>query len=293
MKYDGVELILDNFRSVLGMYSVDVQDVVRSAILDGIDISSYIKECYNNPYRLEQIRLGKKEKIDEVFFTIKSGECISRIRELYHSGKTSEICKIKDKLEDSYTEDSLKKLIDWVLSGYNIDKLNISIIPKNLYDVFEQGLQKGFDMSLFNDGKNYSINYIRSCLVIVSNGKDIKPFVKCKKLWNEDCLKQLALFSKIKNVNKWNNLIKYIDSGISSEKLALLITCVKDGISISKLSKEVWSAKAVNYIINAFEYGLNYQELIDIGPDEEVVFSKLNALRLTQSKRVSGRVTKR
>ena len=34
MKYKGIILILDNFRSVLKEYSVDIQDVVRSAILD-------------------------------------------------------------------------------------------------------------------------------------------------------------------------------------------------------------------------------------------------------------------
>ena len=36
MKYKGTTLVLDNFRTVLKDFSVDVQDVVRSALLDNV-----------------------------------------------------------------------------------------------------------------------------------------------------------------------------------------------------------------------------------------------------------------
>ena len=173
MKYKNTELLLDNFRQVLKDFSVDVQDVVRSAILDGVDISQYINVCKNNPLRLDQIRLGLKEGIDKIFFSITSGECIYKIRKLDSqllNIVSSKMCK------ESLSGESLGKLIDWATAGYDLYDITISIIPKTLYEVFEQGFQKGFDMRIFNNGRNYTADYIRYCLVMISNGRDVTPF---------------------------------------------------------------------------------------------------------------------
>ena len=86
MIYENDKLILDNFRTVLKDYSVDVQDVVRSAILDGVDITKYIESCKNNAYRLDQIRLGMKENLEEIFLNIKNGDSIYKIRKLKERG---------------------------------------------------------------------------------------------------------------------------------------------------------------------------------------------------------------
>ena len=77
MVVKGKTLILDNFRKILSNYTVDIQDVVRSAILDGVDISKYIDVCKDNPYRLEQIRLSIKEGLDESLFNL-SGDLLYR-----------------------------------------------------------------------------------------------------------------------------------------------------------------------------------------------------------------------
>ena len=42
MYFKGKKLLLDNFRDVLKNYSLDIQDVVRSCILDDIDVEKYI-----------------------------------------------------------------------------------------------------------------------------------------------------------------------------------------------------------------------------------------------------------
>lgn len=291
MKFNGVELILDNFRSVLSDYSLDVQDVVRSAILDGIDISEFIEVCRNNPYRLDQIRLSKKEGIDSLFFKIKSGESLYKIRQLREKGVslTGIVSQIKQGI---LSDDSLNKLISWVSSGYKIDGINISIIPKSLFEVFEQGFQRGFDMKVFNDGRNYKPEYIRYCLVISSNGKNINPFVSSEGMWEEDCIKQLAIFSKVRSQEKWDNLLKYIDWKVQSDKLGVLISCVKNNIDITELSNSEWSPEGIKYIIKAYESGLDYQSLIKCGPDENIIMTRLNQMMLNKSKRVSGRLRK-
>jgi hypothetical protein len=290
MKFKGNELILDNFRSVLSDYSVDVQDVVRSAILDGVDISAYIPVCKNNPLRLDQIRLGIKEGIDEVFLSVKSGECLYKIRKL----DSRSLDLVSQKIEkNSLSGDSLEKLIDWVLKGYNIQGINVSIIPKSLYEVFEQGFQRGFDMSIFNDGRLYNQEYLKYCLVILSNGKDITPFVgNNSDLWSMDCIKLLASFSRVNSIEKWYKLISAISPDVKTDTLKSLISCVKTGIDIKRLVDNNWSSACIEYLLKAYESKYDYTKLIDIGPDEVLLSSTLNQMMLNKSKRVSGRLRK-
>lgn len=290
MKFKGNELILDNFRSVLSDYSVDVQDVVRSAILDGVDISAYIPVCKNNPLRLDQIRLGIKEGIDEVFLSVKSGECLYKIRKL----DSRSLDLVSQKIEkNSLSGDSLEKLIDWVLKGYNIQGINVSIIPKSLYEVFEQGFQRGFDMSIFNDGRLYNQEYLKYCLVILSNGKDINPFVgNNSDLWSMDCIKLLASFSRVNSIEKWHKLISIISPDVKTDTLKSLISCVKTGIDIKKLVDNNWSSTCIEYLLKAYENKYDYTKLIAIGPDELLLSSTLNQMMLNKSKRVSGRIRK-
>lgn len=290
MIYENDKLILDNFRTVLKDYSVDVQDVVRSAILDGVDITKYIESCKNNAYRLDQIRLGMKENLEEIFLNIKNGDSIYKIRKLKERGVS--LSGIQSQIRQGVlNEESLNKLISWVELGYNIENINISIIPKSLFEVFEQGFQKGFDMKIFNDGRNYKPMYVRYCLVIMANRKDIHPFLS-DKLWSEDCIKQLAIFSKIRSQEKWSTLIKNINPNISSDKLDVLISCVKNGINISILSGDDWTTQGIRFILKAFENNLDYNSLINVGPDEDTILTKLNEIMLNKNKRVSGRLRK-
>ena len=291
MKYRGSVLILDNLRTELKDYSVDIQDIVRSAILDGIDLSEYIEACKNNPYRLDQIRLSIKQGIEPVFLKVTSGESLYKVRLLKARGvPLSGIASHIDR--GALSEDNLNRLISWVESGYKIDSLNISIIPKTLLDVFEQGLQQGFDMSVFNDGKMYKPDYIKSCLVIKANGKNIAPFTyKREYVLNDECMKQLATFSRIRDTAKWDRLIKRLYKGITVEKLNVLISCVKNGIDVSSFDSS-WSADCVGIILKAYEKGIDYRVLISLEPDEAVLLSKYNELVLGKSKRVSGRLRK-
>lgn len=291
MRYRDTNLILDNFRTVLKDYSVDIQDIVRSAILDGIDISDYIGVCKNNPSRLEQIRLAMKEGINPLFFNIRSSECLYKIRKVDSSVLSVILSKIKSKLP---SEDIINILIDWVSKGYNIENIDVFIIPKTMYSLFDQGLSKGFDMSYFNDGRNYSSNYIRYCLTILSNDKDISVFTKDKdKFWNEECLKCLSQFSKIKSKEKWASLINNISVDINEDKLSMLISCVQNGINIKELGKEEWNTNSISLILQGYDDGVDYNYLISLGPDVDFLSSKLNELILKKSKRVSGRLRKR
>lgn len=297
--FDGKELTIENFRQILDRegYDLDVQDVVRSAILDGVNLMPYLEECKNNPYRLDQIRLGTKEGIDEIFFGVHSGEGIYKIRQLQKKGvnlNTLEAHIRRGKLNDY----ALDKLIAWTGAGYNITGLNIAIIPKSLFDVFEQGLEKGFNMKPFNDGRQYSADYIRYCLIIMSNRKPVDLLVG-QNTWSEECIRVLAKNSRGLSDVKWSALLHTINNNISPEKLSVLILCVKNGIDIEPFvnregvdGETVWSADSISLVVKAYESGLSWRKLVKVGPDEDSVQSLYNELKLAKSKKVGGRLLK-
>lgn len=290
MKFRGVVLILDNLRNVLKGYSIDIQDVVRSAILDGVDISNYIDVCKNNPYKLDQIRLCLKEGIDSSIFSIKSGECIYKIRKLDNSLRNDLIEKLKS---ESLSYKLVMKLIEWLEKGYDLSNIKISIIPENLYGVFEHGFRQGLDMSIFNNGKSYNSDYIKFCLMILSNGKDIGIFLNELNL-SIDCMSVLSRSSKMNN-DKWLSLIacvSKIGTTLSVRKLNVLLDCLRNDINISSFYKDDWDYDLISLVLAAYEEGLDYSKLISIGPNKENLNSMISDMRLLKTKKVGGRFKK-
>lgn len=288
MEYRGKTLLLDNFRTVLKDYSLDVQDVVRSAILDGVDISEYIGACRRSAYRLDQIRLGIKESLPSIFYSIKNGEILYRIRQLRNGGKDV-LCLGNALKKGTGGEESLLLLISWVEKEYDIDNIDVSIIPQNMIKSFEYGLQKGFDMKPFNDGRFYPSDYVRACLAIQANGRDIKPFV-CKELWETEVLKYLTGYSQSFNEKQWVTLMSCLSSDVELSKVKALIACISNGVSCVELKKSEWSAKSIETVLQARNEGLDYNKVISAGPDTDSVSAKYNELALlkTKEKRVGG-----
>lgn len=263
MKYNGVEMILDNFRSLLFDMSVDVQDVVRSAILDGIDISEYIVPCKDNPYKLDQIRLAKKEELPEGLIGSTSGEMLYQLRRLRQRGV--DLSGVEYQLENgSLSDEYMEYMLNWVSDGINLHGLNIAIIPKNLLETFDYGMRSGFNMTPFNTGYSYSPEYIKLCLMILKNGKDVSVFLKGD--YDLEVLRTLSGISKIAN-QRWNMLINNIDSGISKDRLDRLIPFIKSGVSIVKLQeknkgKYIYDCECLEVVYKAYLSKLDYKKLM-------------------------------
>ena len=95
---------------------MDVQDVIRSAILDDVDIAEFVNSCRDNPYRLDQIRLALKENITGGILSIGNGETIREIRNMRSVGV--DISEISRQLENaSLSEKHISYLLKWVREG--------------------------------------------------------------------------------------------------------------------------------------------------------------------------------
>lgn len=293
MKYRGKELILDNLREVLRNFSVDIQDTVRSAILDGIDISEYINPCKDNPHRFEQIRLAKKEGMSDVYFGIQNGSILYQIRKMRHKG--IDTVWIENQIKNgTLSSEHFEYMLKWVEDGVNISGLNISLIPKGLLEVFDHGMRSGFDMSIFNNGKSYRSKYIRLCLQIMNNGKSVSFLLG--EDWDMSVLSMLVSFSKASK-KVWDSLVSNVDSSISDNRLRLLLPLVSNGICISKLQKKevsgyVYSDNCLGLVYKAYCDDLDYNVLIDTCMSYDEMVDTLEVMYVNKGKKVKGRVRK-
>lgn len=294
MKFKGKTLILDNFRELLSGYSVDVQDVVRSAILDDIDLSGYIQSCRENPYRLEQIRLAIKDGLSEAIYKITNGNVIYQIRALKRKGIN--LKPLEKQLEEGNLSDTyMIYALNWVEQGINLSNINLSIIPQKLLPIFEYGLRSGFDMSKYNTGVSYSPQYISFCLQIEKNEKPVSFLLDGD--WPEYTVEVLSSFSKVEN-SVWKNLVSFIDKSIPVSRLNKLIQLVKQGIDLSTLQKKdkdndyIFSENCLDMIGYAYSHRLNYKKLILEYSTEENMSYMIKTMEVSSRRGVKGRLRK-
>lgn len=299
MKYKGKPLILDTFRYLLRGYSVDIQDIVRSAILDDVDIVEYIEPCKENPFRLDQIRLCLKDGISSKFFILTNGESLYKIRKLKKDGR--KIKFIEDQLNKGIlSQKHIDYILKWVNDGVNISKLDINIIPESLLSTFDYGLCSGFDMSVFNTGVSYSHDYLMSCLHLMESGIPIDIFLSGE--WSVDVLMLIQSFSKATSsdkINKIKYLIRNIDCNCSLERVKLAYNLARVGISLEDLMKKekdkyVYEDECLAIVYTAYVKKLDYKRLITSCKDGSAKNMKIlfDEMLLSSHKKISGRLTK-
>lgn len=293
MKYNNKELILDNFRKELCTFSIDVQDIVRSAILDGIDISRYINQCVSNPYRLDQIRLCLKEGISEEYMKIASGEVLFRLREMWKKGVN--LTPMKTYLSIT-NPDILNYVLSWVEDGVPLEGINPSLIPCELLEVFDFGLRHGYNMVEFNTGRKFPPEYLRYLLKIRGNNKPVDNFIKYD--WDLEVIKQLSMLAGASN-QYWMRVVRYIDYTISAERLMPLLRCVDSGMTIRDINKKdedgnyVYDLRCITIMHNAFLNKLDCRKLLE-ETTAEGMQDLYNEMELEKRKKsaISGRLRK-
>lgn len=282
MNYKGETVLLDNFRTLFYDYSIDIQDIIRSAILDDVDILDYIDICKDNPYKLDQIRLSKKENLSNELYKISSGDILYRIRKLNQRGINLSYIERQLSL-GSLSEEYIQYMLTWVAEGINVSNLNISIIPRDLLDTFDYGLRSGFSMKEFNNGIVYSPEYIKLCLKILKDNKSISFLLDGD--FSIEVVRALACSSKMEG-KKWKELVHNISSDINEERVVILIKLVNLGILLKDLQKKtksgsyVYSYDCLDIVYMACMRKLNYKVLIEKTTDPLKMRSMVEEMEL-------------
>ena len=292
MIFHGERLMMDNYRAILKDYSVDIQDIVRSAILDMVDISKYIEPCRDNPFRLDQIRLGMKENLDSRYFSYSSGDIIYGIRKLTKKGiNLSPLTKYKD---SDLSKIYLWFLIQWCREGYNVSNLDLTIIPEYLLGTFDAGLRAGLDMGIFNNGVQYPVNYLEDCINILSAGLDVQKYVMGD--YNTDILDYLS--SLASDSNKYKaiyNVLSYDDSLERIMKYERICSIGKDlkPYAVRGLDgKPLISDEVLEELVSGLEGGVDLINNLD-NYDLEYIKERIVEEKLKGRKLTSGRLMRR
>ena len=293
MYFKGSRVTLESISSQFRGYSLDIQDEVRSMVMDNLDLSKWIDVCRDNPYRLNQIRLGSKEGLDPRFFTILDGSVIYRIRSLAATGFN--VGELLAYVGVGFTKEQWFYIISWAERGLLDSRLALVRTPFSMWGFIDKGLRVNLPMWLFTSGKKYSDTFMHSVLTLMSNGQPGEKFLNS--LWKDETLKLLAEFS----YRRWfNNIVGFVDYFIPYDFLVSVGELAKEGLIDEDLFEIGYDDDSGNYylyqsyhleaILRCVMQGYDYSKLKDYNLSGSEVDTILKEIELNSKRSFRGRL---
>jgi hypothetical protein len=292
MKYKGKKLLLDNFRSLLKDYSLDIQDVVRSCILDDIDVEKYLSSCRNNPIWLDQIRLAKKEGISDEFLDYGGGK-LTILRDLYRNNINLSILRQYNARELSDVK--FAYIAKWLKDGIDFRNIDVSLIPEYLLQYFESGLIQGLDMKKLNTDVNYTYPYFEDCTRLLARNLPIDKFIG-----GEYAIEVLDLMVKLgvlTNNSAYYDIYNVLEPNVTAERVHLyeryrVLGGNLEHISEIKDGNYVITQEMLELFIEAISHGVDLASVYKVG----MTYKELNLIYqealLKGDRKLSGKLRK-
>ena len=292
MYFNSHRVKIENIDKVFSEYSIDIQDEVRSMVLDGIDLVDWVPVCKDNPYRLNQIRLASKEGVDPKFFSISDGIVLYKLRSYLRNGFSGE--ELHRFLGCGFDSEQWSYILSWAEKGYLDRRLALVRTPKRLWSLIDKGLQNNLPMWVFTTGKNYSVEEMNSLVKIMSNGYTIDRFLKGS--WRTEVLKTLAEFSRY---SWYEKVVGAVYDFISLDFLLLIGELAKSRVIDMDLLEAykgdsgergyyLYQSYHLSLILQAVLKGLDYTDLKDYNlreSDAKVILAELEANKAIPLKR--------
>lgn len=206
MKFKGKNVTLGNYKEVFEGYSLDVQDEVRSAVLDNTPIFSYVDRHKNDPGTLHEIRLAMFECLPDIYYTL-SGDVLHEVRSLVRDGVNLEL--FEPYLGSNLSDEVLLLILSWIRDGVDVSQYDMKLIPVDMVGVLRRLVAQGYDVLPFLTGLVYSSRYIMACLTLKKQGNNVDKFVNT--VFDELVVDFLALAN-----NPWLVSIATEESSIES-----------------------------------------------------------------------------
>jgi len=294
MYFKGSRVTLESIGSQFRGYPLDIQDEVRSMVMDNLDLSQWIDVCKDNPYRLNQIRLGSKEGLDPKFFTILDGSVIYKIRGLAATGFN--VGELRPYVGVGFTKEQWAYIIAWAERGLLDSRLALVRTPFSMWEFIDKGLRNNLPMWLFTSGKKYSNTFMHSVLTLMSNGQSAEKFLNSS--WKDETLKLLAEFS----YRRWfNNIVGLVDYFIPYEFLVSVGELAKEGLIDEDLFETSYDGDTGDYyyvyqsyhleaILRCVMQGYDYSRLKDYNLSGSEVDMILKEIELNSKRSFKGRL---
>ena len=294
MYFKGSRVTLESIGSQFRGYPLDIQDEVRSMVMDNLDLSQWIDVCKDNPYRLNQIRLGSKEGLAPKFFTILDGSVIYKIRGLAATGFN--VGELLPYVGVGFTKEQWTYIIAWAERGLLDSRMALVRTPFSMWEFIDKGLRKNLPMWLFTSGKKYSNTFMHSVLTLMSNGQSAEKFLNSS--WKDETLKLLAEFS----YRRWfNNIVGLVDYFIPYEFLVSVGELAKEGLIDEDLFEISYDGDTGDYyyvyqsyhleaILRCVMQGYDYSRLKDYNLSGSEVDTILKEIELNSKRSFRGRL---
>ena len=260
-RYKSQTITLENYRTIFKVCSPDILDEIRSAVLDDTSISSFIKPCGTDSYKLGQLRMAVRELVPiEYLSTYVTGKTIYNIRQGFLKGRDmSPILSYYTSKGVTIDADTLEKLSEFCFLGIDISKMDFTTVPTNLVDVVCKGLYHGYPMWLIvEDGCTLTEGDIQVLMRGLSLGIDVHPFLNGD--WSKEAM--LLMFSYAKSVDI-NEVLSLVNSKFDCECIKVLLDLAQKNVPINKLCVKDTSGTPVYNSFQMYELGKAIEEGVD------------------------------
>ena len=264
---------LGNYLELTKGYSTDIQDEVRSAILDDTPISPYIKKCKNDSFKLNQIRLAIREYVPSRYIsTHLSATNLKWIRKI--SSKGYSLYVLDNYLSKggvlSISCDALDLVLSAYYDGVDVASVDFTTVSEDVVGLVCAGLRKGYPMWVITESHTQkSAEFIRVLMKCMSLNLDIHPFLSDG--WDVERVQLIASnASRLEYV--YAVLMKHINSRFSKEQLEIIIEVAKDYLDFLPLCLKdedgypvfnTWQLDAISKVIrfNASQESVDGKEI--------------------------------
>lgn len=262
MRYKDIEVTLANYKDIFSAKLPEIQDEIRSAILDDTPIGAYIDECGIDSYKLSQIRCAMRELIDPDYLDVLlSGDTIFYIRMGFRANiYMGEIKRYIGVLEPEMIE----KIAKTCYLGVDVSKMDFTKVRQSLFDIMCQGLAMGYPMWLLQDIEIDDTRYIEKLMQGLKLGFDIHPFISNR--WSETVLS--LLFSLDKSI--YTKVLPYINYSVDSDVVKYLIDCIKNNKDASVVMKKdnegwlIYDSYQCCVLLNYLSQGYDISKALDV-----------------------------
>lgn len=223
-------LTIFNVRHYYKNYPEEIQGELILALLDGtVDLFNYIDTHAHDSYLFQQTRLLLKEGIDPKYLHIKSGKVLSLIRVL----TSRRVGKFDDLLMSDMSEQAYLMMLELAVTGSDVSGYDFGIIPDYLIPLFRDGISKGLDLRVLNNGQNYMVDHFNNLVHILSEGRDITRMVE--EDWNPSIVAELVRYTSFIG---WDVLVRYLDKDTSFMYVESFVDSLKANLPKRKIFKK-------------------------------------------------------
>lgn len=228
--YKGELVTLMNYQKVFSSRTVDIQDEVRSAVLDDTQIERYLDKVGEDSYKLSQIRLALREGIPSRYISSHlSGSTLNRIRRGRREGYSLDLLDryISEEGILHLPTHNLDLVLDVVLSGEDISSIDFTNVRDDLLPLVCEGVRKGYPMWLCAEAERMTKDKLRMLMRGMCLGVDIHPFI------GEDWVSgQLTVLFR-KNIVGLDEVLKHVNSKFIVGQIVQVTKGVQEGVDVS------------------------------------------------------------